>query len=270
VSVSLAGLAVGLWLAPVASPAWSTPAKGVDTAEMDARPRSEIGDSKVTVVRIDPAAHEIRLLSAKLLGLDHTLTAPEWAQKYGVLGVINASMYQQDHATSVAYMKAGGKELNGRWTKDNAVFAADPVDPSLPPVTIVDRTCAEPAGFETRYRILVQNIRMLDCKGRNTWSPQPRRWSTAAVGMDAGGRILFIHCRSPYSTHDFIDILRALPLELARLMYVEGGPEASLYVAVDGKEIVSRIGSFETGFRELDDNDRFWPIPNVLGFAPKK
>ena len=30
------------------------------------------------------------------------------------------------------------------------------------------------------------------------------------------------------------------------------------------------MGSFETGFRELDDNDRFWPIPNVLGFAPKK
>ena len=262
-------LAIALWLAPAAPATWTMPARGVEIAELEARPRSEIGDSKVTVVRIDPAVHEIRLLSAKLLGLDHTLTAPEWAKKYGVLGVINASMYQTDHRTSVAYMKADGKENNGRWTKDNAVFAADPVDPSLPPVTIVDRTCAEPAGFETRYRILVQNIRMLDCKGRNTWSPQPRRWSTAAVGMDAGGRILFIHCRSPYSTHDFIDILRALPLDLARLMYVEGGPEASLYVAVDGKEIVSRIGSFETGFRELDDNDRFWPIPNVLGFAPK-
>jgi len=266
----LAAAALGLWLAPVAPAAWTTPARGVEIADLDARPRSEIGDSKVTVVRIDTAVHEIRLLSAKLLGLDHTLTAPEWAQKYGVLGVINASMYQQDHRTSVAYMKAGGKENNGRWTKDNAVLAADPVDPSLPPVTIVDRTCASPAAYESRYRILIQNIRMLDCKGGNPWSQQPRKWSTAAVGMDKTGRILFIHCRSPYSTHDLIDILRGLPLDLERLMYVEGGPEASLYVAVDGKEVVSKIGSFETGFRELDDNDHFWPIPNVLGFAPKK
>ena len=69
--------------------------------------------------------------------------------------------------------------------------------------------------------------------------------------------------------HDFVDMLRALPLDLKRLMYVEGGPEASLYVAVDGKDVVSQFGSFETGFREMDDNKEFWPLPNVIGFAPK-
>jgi hypothetical protein len=262
--------AARIWLAAAAPATWSAPAQGVEIAELAAAKRSEIGDSKVTVVRIDPAVHQFRLLSAKLLGLDSTLAAPEWAKKYGVMGVINASMYQTDHRTSVSYMKADGKENNGRWTKDNAVFAADPVEPSLPPAAIVDRTCPKPADFESRYRLLVQNIRMLDCAGKNTWSQQPRKWSTAAVGIDGAGRVLFIHCRSPYSTHDFIDILRALPLDLAGLMYVEGGPEASLYVAVDGKEVVSKMGSFETGFRELDDNDRFWPIPNVIGFAPKK
>jgi hypothetical protein len=263
-------LAAGIWLAAAAPALWSTPAKGVEIADLAAATRSNIGDSRVTVVRIDPTAHELRLLSAKLLGLDGTLTAPEWAKKHGVMGVINASMYQTDHATSVAFMKADGKVNNGRWTKDNAVFAADPVDTSLPPAAIVDRTCPKPADYESRYRILVQNIRMLDCAGNNTWSQQPRKWSTAAVGIDGAGRVLFIHCRSPYSTHDFIDILRALPLDLKGLMYVEGGPEASLYVAVDGKEIVSKMGSFETGFRELDDNDRFWPIPNVIGFVPKR
>jgi hypothetical protein len=51
-------------------------------------------------------------------------------------------------------------------------------------------------------------------------------------------------------------------------MYVEGGPEASLYVAA-GKERLERVGSFETGFREADDNAAFWPIPNVLAFKAR-
>ena len=249
---------------------WRTPAAGLDVAELPAGKKSEIGDSRVTVVRVDPAQYGFRLLSAKLLGIPDTLPADEWVKRYGVTGVINASMYQGDHRTSVAYMKSGDAVNNGHWTKDNAVFAAEPTDAALPPVQIVDRTCPRPPDVETRYRILVQNIRMLDCAGKNTWAQQPKKWSTAAVGIDGDGRVLFIHCRSPYSTHDFIDVLKALPLDLTRLMYVEGGPEASLYVAVEGKEIVSRVGSFETGFRELDDNTAFWPIPNVLAFAPKK
>jgi hypothetical protein len=239
-------------------------------ADLDATPKSPVGDSKVTVVRIDPAGFELRLLSAKLLGLPDTLTAKEWTEKHGVTGVINASMYQTDHRTSVAFMKAGGKTNNKRWTKDNAVFAAGPRRPGLPAVQILDRSCATLPDLESKYEILVQNIRMLDCAGRNTWAQQPRKWSTASVGTDGRGRVLFIHCRSPYSTHDFIEILRALPLDLRRLMYVEGGPEASLYVAVDGQEVVSRVGSFETGFLEANDNTSFWPIPNVIAFLPKR
>jgi uncharacterized protein YigE (DUF2233 family) len=249
-----------------AASAWAPLADGLDLAELTAPQKSDLGDSRVTVVRIDPSRYRFRLLSAKLLKLDRTLTAREWVERYGVLGAVNASMYQQDHRTSVAYMKGVEGVNNGRWTKDNAVFAADPMAASSPAVQIFDRTCAKSAEYENGYRILIQNIRMLDCAGKNTWSEQPRKWSTAAVGIDDAGRVLFIHCRSPYSTHDFIEILRALPLDLRRLMYVEGGPEASLYVAVKGHEPIAKVGSFETGFRELDDNRELWPIPNVLAF----
>ena len=253
-----------------AATGWHPLAEGLDHADFVAPQKSEVGDSTVTVVRIDPERYRFQLLSAKLLKLEDTLTAREWVEKHKVLGAINASMYQQDHRTSVSYMKGPEGVNHGRWTKDNAVFAADPTDPSLPAVQIIDRTCARPPDFESRYRILVQNIRMLDCRGKNTWARQPKKWSTAAVGTDEHGRVLFIHCRSPYTTHDFIEILRGLPLGLARLMYVEGGPEASLYVTVGGKAVVSKVGSFETGFREMDDNQEFWPIPNVLAFEERK
>jgi hypothetical protein len=81
--------------------------------------------------------------------------------------------------------------------------------------------------------------------------------------------VLFVHARSPYAPHDFVDALRALPLGLTRLMYVEGGPEASLYVKVGERVAVSEMGSFETGFFENDENRAFWPLPNVLAFAPR-
>ena len=111
---------------------------------------------------------------------------------------------------------------------------------------------------------------MLDCERKNAWAQQARRWSTAAVGIDAQGRVLFIHARSPWSTHDLIDILRELPLDLQRLMYVEGGPEASLFAKVGGRVELSAIGSFETGFWERDDNQRFWQVPNVIAVMPPR
>jgi hypothetical protein len=36
-----------------------------------------------------------------------------------------------------------------------------------------------------------------------------------------------------------------------------------------GMEPIARVGSFETGFLEADDNTAFWPIPNVIAFVPR-
>lgn len=73
-----------------------------------------------------------------------------------------------------------------------------------------------------------------------------------------------VHSRSPWTMHDFVEMVSELNLDLLGLIYLEGGPEASLYV--NGfTEKYSLIGSYETGFYESDDNDRFWPIPNVIG-----
>jgi hypothetical protein len=267
-----AGLATLALLLPAALPAepppatgWKTVAVGVEVGRFPAG----AGGPTVTVVRVDPKENEFRLLSATVEGLAEAPTAPEWAQRAGMLGVVNAGMFQADHRTPVGYARWGEKTVNRRWNRDNAVFVAEPRDPAKPAAGILDRTCDDVPRDAPAYRLVLQNIRMLDCQGRNVWAPQPRRWSTACVGADADGRVLFVHVRAPFATHDLIEVLRALPLGLKRLMYVEGGPEASLYLAVDGRPLVSEVGSFETGFFESDDNQRFWPLPNVLAFAPR-
>jgi hypothetical protein len=249
--------------------AWTTLRPGLEVGRFVAPIRAAVGDSMVTVVRVDPAQYEFRLLSAKLLGLSAPPTAPEWAARPGVLGVVNASMFQVDHETSTGYMQDGSKLNNRAWNKDNAVFAAGPLVPGLPAARIFDRTCDDWQPLAKQYAVLVQNIRMLDCAGKNTWAPSSRKWSTACVGADADGRMLLVHVRSAYATHDLIDVLLALPLGLKRLMYVEGGPEASLYVKLGDEPQVSEIGSFETGFFEADENRRFWPLPNVLAIVAR-
>ena len=52
------------------------------------------------------------------------------------------------------------------------------------------------------------------------------------------------------------------------MIYLEGGPEASLVVSAEGQR-VREVGSYEDGFNENDDNVEFWDVPNVIGFAPR-
>ena len=122
---------------------------------------------------------------------------------------------------------------------------------------------------EVRTQELIQSIRMVSCRGENVWAPQNKMWSTAAVGMDKQGRILFIHVRSPYTTHDLVNMLLQLPIDLKRAMYVEGGAEAQLYVNT-GKVEHEFIGSYSTGTREHDENSFARPVPNVLGLVRLK
>jgi hypothetical protein len=87
-------------------------------------------------------------------------------------------------------------------------------------------------------------------------------------GIDEKGNVLLISTRSPYTIRQFSEILLSLPLAIKNVMYLEGGPEASLYLDANGKKI-ERIGSYETGFWESDNNEQFWPLPNVIGIVKK-
>ena len=120
--------------------------------------------------------------------------------------------------------------------------------------------------WEKKYATFVQSIRMISCTGKNVWRPQPQKWSTAAIGVDHQGKVLFIHAGSPYSTHDFINILRALPLNIARAMYTEGGPQAQLYIGLGNREL-EYVGNFEMESGGKYDNIFSWPIPNVIGIT---
>lgn len=255
---------LSLSLSALAAPAWEPLAPGVHWAELDAHLKSPVGDSRVTVVRVDVSIMPVKLLSAAAQGYSTPPTAEGWAKLHGLLAVTNAGMFHPD-GSPVGMARTEGKALNSTRRKDYRTWLVlHPKDKGLPQVQLLDPACDDVDALLPRYATVLQSIRMVDCKGRNTWKPQPRMWSTAALGIDTQGRLLFLHARSPYRTHDFVNVVQRLPLGLTRMMYLEGGPESSLHIASPVRT-VRRVGSYETGFNENDGNTRYWALPNVLG-----
>jgi len=243
---------------------WRNLEPGLDLGLFVAPKKSIVGDSLIKILRADPHFFSLKLLNASASKLRERYSVKKWVNQNSLIAGINASMYQKNQVSSVSYMKTGN-HVNNTWlSKDKTILAFDPTEKKIPSVKIIDRECEDFQTLRGKYVTLIQSIRMISCKGKNVWAPQNKIWSTAAVGTDIQGKVLFIHVRSPYSTHDLINMLLQLPIKLKRAMYVEGGADAQLYINT-GKEEHEFIGSYSTGSREHDGNSFSNPIPNVLG-----
>ncbi|MGV7220637.1 MAG: phosphodiester glycosidase family protein [Nitrospinales bacterium] len=247
---------------------WKVIEPGLEIAAFSSPKKSIIGDSLIRVLRINPENFEFRLINSSAIGDKKTYSAKNWAIKHGLIAAINASMYQGDRQTSVSLMQTKKHINNSRISKDKVMLAFDPLKENLPEVKILDKDCHDFDHVKTKYKSLIQSIRMISCKGENVWQQQKKIWSISAIGMDKDGNILFIHSRSPYSTHDFINILFEIPISIKRAMYTDGGSVAQMYVKSHkyGGEF---LGSYSTGSNESDSNFIGWPIPNVIGIVRK-
>ena len=254
---------------PTPSPIeWTVLETGLAYTEAEASISATIGDSRISLLRIDPTHFSFRLLSAKE-GNHIPRKAPEWAEKEGLLALVNVGMYQADHLTNVGYMKNGDFLNQPKFNKDKAFFAFNPQSDTLPSCMLIDRECHPWQSLVDDYQAVTQSIRMIDCQRRNKWGKQQRFWSMVVICMDQKGRVIFAFTRSPYSVHDFINILLKFPLQIQQAMYLEGGPEASFYLNHPQKT-VEKMGSYETGFWEDDTNQEFWRIPNVIGVVRRE
>ena len=220
------------------------------------------------VLRIDPKYFHLKLFNASRTENGVPLTPKQWCRQNGLVAAINPSMYQTDFKTSVSLMRTKDHTNNPRLSKDMTILAFDRQSTGVPPVKIIDRQCEDFESWGQKYGTFVQSIRMISCTGKNVWRPQARRWSTSAVGIDRKDKVLFIHVRALYSTHDLINILKQLPLDISRAMYTEGGPQAQLYIS-NGKQEWELTGSYETSSNEANQGSISWPLPNVLGILKK-
>jgi hypothetical protein len=245
---------------------WKPLAPGMELRVLTASTPSTAGDSKITVLRIDPKLWQIEFMGISRTGEGSGHTGREWCEKHKFAAAINAGMFDTDYKTHLGYLAAGDHLHNGRINKYQSVAAFDPRRDSLPRFHIFDLDVpgTNIPGILKDYASAVQNLRLVKRPGSNQWERQGRSWSEAALGEDSAGRILFIISRSPFSMHDFNRELLAANIGLVAAQHLEGGPEAQLYLHV-GKVEMELFGSYETSFREDNSNATPWPVPNVLG-----
>jgi len=244
---------------------WSELAEGMELGRFKTGVATVVGDSTVTILRVHPDSWEFVLLSR-----DWGTSARRWCELDSLSVAINAGMFATDHRTHVGFMRSGTRIDNRGWNHYKSVAAFEKFSGGgrLFRIFDVDGGDLATQEMDESYGSVVQNLRLIKRDGINRWSPQEKMWSEMALGEDSEGRALLIFCRSPYSMHDLNDILLSLPIDIVAAQHLEGGPEAQLYVNVGGTEL-EVVGSYETGFNENDDNDRAWPIPNVIGLRPR-
>ena len=245
---------------------WQQLARGLELGTFLSPQPAEVGDSLVRVLRINPKYYRLRLLNTSAIENGVPLTPKQWCRQNGLIAAINPSMFQTDYKTSVSLMRTQTHTNNPRLSKDMTILAFDRQSSDVPPAKIIDRQCEDFQFWKKKYKTLVQSIRMLSCKGKNVWKQQQQKWSTAAIAIDGQENILFIHVRSWYSTHDLINVLKKLPLDISKAMYTEGGPQAQLYINTGEKEF-EFAGSYETSSPQNNENAIFWPLPNVIGIS---
>ena len=235
--------------------AWENLEPGLDYALFDAVTKSSHGDSKIDVLSIDPDYFSFEL---QCMAQKKTDSKPmdQICKENNLLAAVNAGMFKLEgnFQTCTGYMKKGpyinNPTLNPSYKN---VFVCNSKDTSKTGAAIIDITCQDWTTVKSNYSTCSQGIRMVNCEGKATWQASEKKWSMVLLGEDEAGNILFIFSRSPYKVLDFTNMLLQSELKLKRLMYLEGGPEASFYVNHSSLS-VQKMGSYETGFNANDNN----------------
>lgn len=247
--------------------AWQKMEDGLQVAELRSQQDSATNKVNLLIVKLDPEKFRFVLMCASQNG-NRKMSVKDWCERYHLLGAVNAGMYQQDGLTSVGYLKTNEHINNGHMNRNMAVLAFNPVDAGMPQIQIIDREFQDFEVFRHKYRSFLQSIRMISLENKNVWSPQSSGWSTLAIAIDTQGQVLLIFNESRLSVHDLIEVLLSLPLSIRNAMYLEGGPQASLYLSTP-THTIERHGLWENGLDRPGIPPIDWPIPNILGILRK-
>ena len=252
---------------------WEKVDDGLFYAEIVAPLKSDINDSKITILKIDPSKYNFEIATASQ-NKCKPKPLSEWCTDKNLIAGVNATMFSlRNRSIANGYLRNYKHKNNGKLKGGYGAMAVfnPKKGKTVPPFQIVDMCNTEWYKMEPAYNCFAQSIRMIDCNSQIVeWKVKPNmRSSMTVLAVDKEGNALFIFTRSPYTANQFSDMLLFLPLNIKSAMYLDGGPEASFYLCHNGFEIC-KSGCYVTDTYERDDNDHFWDIPNIIGISKKE
>lgn len=251
---------------------WKNLMDGLQIAELETPEKSVVGDSKISILKIDQQKFDFEFLTASEHG-NQPRTAPEWAQEFDQNIIVNAGMYKYNKTQSNKGFMQNYKHLNNpvRNNYYNALLAMHPKDPKKPPFEIIDTYQKDWEKIKNEYHSVCQGMRMINDAGEGmAFTKRPdQSCSMILAATDAESNLYFIFTRSPYTHLNMISLLKALPINIRTTVYLEGGPETSFYVNT-GDTVIAKFGSYVSNTCDNDDNDHFRKMPNVIAIKKKK
>lgn len=249
---------------------WTSLANGIEFIEMEAPRKSMLGDSRLSILKLNPDVLDFYLYNATNQN-NRKLTAPQWADSFDLDIVMNAGMY--DLANGLihrGFMKSGKHFNNKKFQEDyNSMIAFTPIDSNLNNFEIFDLACENWKNVKSNYRCYAQGMRMIDCNGEMMgWNKKSQTCSMLVAAKDAKNNIWFIFTRSPYSHNQMIAFMRSFSEDLRNAIYLEGGPETSMFININN-HCIKKIGSYVSDTYANYDNTEFWPLPNVIGIKSR-
>jgi len=245
---------------------WINLTKGMEYREIDAPQKSPVGDSKISILRFERRLFDFNIFSAtKYDSIPRDLHT--WADTFDLNVVFNAGMYNLSKPlSSRAYLKSGSHLNNGTLIENfNLMMAMSPTVKHREEVEILDLTCENFNEMNHEFNSYAQGLRMIDCNGSPMyWKKKIQSCSMLIAAEGEDGKFYLIFCRSPYTHNQMIDFMIGMPYKLRNAIYLEGGPETSLLIDVNG-HCIEKIGSWVSDTWESDTNHHFWPLPNVVG-----
>ena len=234
---------------------WQIISPGLEYGSFQLAVASEYGNSQVDVIRIDPAQYDFELLLASENDQQNRKIT-DWVKDFKLTGAINAGMYQKDYSTGTGYLVNYQHKNNPyQHSTYNMYFVCNPKIDGLPEAQMIDREQPGASELIDKYHSVLQCIRMMATGGKNVWTKKSQKWNEAALAQDTAGNILFIYCSSAYNMYDLVNLLKQLPLNLDKMMHLEGGPPAAIQVTTSDFDLL-----------HPDDSTR---IPNIIGIKGK-
>lgn len=246
---------------------WVELTKGMEYREIDAPKKSFIGDSKISILRMDPQLFHFDLYTATQFdSVPRDLHT--WADTFDLLVAFNAGMYNLARPLqSRAYLKSGAHLNNGKILENfNLMLALGPKPNSQRSnIEVLDLTCANWEQEQHNFSGFAQGLRMIDCNGNPmNWQKKVQSCSMLIAAEDEKGWFYLIFTRSPYTHNQMIGFMMQMPYGLHDAIYLEGGPETSLLIDVNG-HCIEKVGSWVSTTWERNDNNHFWRLPNIVG-----
>lgn len=251
--------------------AWEPVTEGIRYCEIPCPILSETGENRLCLLELIPEKLEFELVCASE-NREEPKTVQEWSESRGFVLAFNASMYKLDQPLrSRGFLKNKNHHNQAHFHPDyRGVLAFQALDSLQKPAGLFDLECRSWDSLRQQYHCLAQGLRMLDCQSKPlSWNKKKQRCSMMLMAQDSLGKLFLVFCRSPFSHNQMISFLKDLPLGLRHALYLEGGPETSLFLH-SGNFRLEKVGSYVSDSYETDANDHFWKLPNVIGVKPRQ